>query len=136
RSSVFVVIGVGANEDACSFLSRILLKRIDIIDVPTTMLSHDSSVGGKTAINRPSGKNLVCTFYRPKGVIYDLNFLQTLNSEELLSGFGEVVKHAMLNNKNTVNHLTEVTKDRINLKELEPFIISGIKTKMYYVTVD
>ena len=136
RNSLIVVIGGGATGDAGAFLSSILLRGVDYIHVPTTLLSHDSSLGGKTAINRPSGKNLVGTFYRPKGVIYDLNFLETLSDEELLSGFGEVVKHAMLNNKNTLNNLIEVTKNRINLKELEPFIISGIKTKMYYVTVD
>lgn len=136
RNSLIVVIGGGATGDAGAFLSSILLRGTDYIHVPTTLLSHDSSIGGKTAINRPSGKNLVGTFYRPKAVIYDLNFLETLSDEELLSGFGEVVKHAILNNKNTVNNLIEVTKNNINLKELEPFIISGIKTKMYYVTVD
>nr|WP_068128429.1 3-dehydroquinate synthase family protein [Nosocomiicoccus ampullae] len=136
RNSLIVVIGGGATGDAGALLSSIILRGVDYIHVPTTLLSHDSSVGGKTAINRPHGKNLVGTFYRPKAVIFDLNFLKTLDDEEILSGFGEVIKHAMLNDQITVENLMHQNRRCTHIEQLEPFIITGIKTKLRYVTED
>ncbi len=65
--------------------------------MPTTILAHDSSVGGKVGINSKQGKNLIGAFYRPTAVIYDLDFLKTLPFEQILSGYAEVYKHALLN---------------------------------------
>ena len=80
-------------------LAATLLRGVDFIQVPTTILAHDSSVGGKVGINSQHGKNLIGAFYRPKVVIYDLNFLSTLPFSEVLSGYAEVYKHALLNNE-------------------------------------
>ena len=70
-----------------------LLRGVGFIQVPTTILAHDSSVGGKVGINS-DGKNLIGAFYRPNAVIYDLDFLETLPYSEILSGYAEVYKHA------------------------------------------
>ncbi|CAD2075652.1 3-dehydroquinate synthase family protein [Phocicoccus pinnipedialis] len=136
RNDLMVVIGGGATGDGGAFVSSITLRGLDYIHVPTTLLAHDSAIGGKTAINRKQGKNLVGTFYRPNAVIYDLDFLETLPEEEVLSGFGEVIKHAMLDGQESIDALLEKTKNGVDIKNLNAFILNGIRTKMYYVSVD
>ncbi|WP_026366384.1 3-dehydroquinate synthase [Salinicoccus albus] len=136
RNDLIVVIGGGAAGDAGGFAASCVLRGLDYIHVPTTLLAHDSSIGGKTAINSKHGKNLIGAFYRPAGVIYDLEFLNTLPDSEILSGFGEVIKHAMLKNQETVDHLVALTRNGIDLRRIEPFVISGIETKMQYVNRD
>lgn len=136
RNSLLVVIGGGATGDAGGFIASIVLRGVDYIHVPTTLLAHDSAIGGKTAINSEHGKNLIGAFYRPKAVIYDLEFLNTLPREELLSGFGEVFKHAMINSPELLNELLESTADEISLSVLTPYIIKGIETKMNVVLQD
>ena len=86
RNTCLVAIGGGATGDFTGFLASSLLRGVDFIQVPTTILAHDSSVGGKVGINSIHGKNLIGAFYRPK-VIYDLNFLATLPYDEILSGY-------------------------------------------------
>lgn len=136
RSSLIVVIGGGATGDAGGFIASIVLRGVDYIHVPTTLLAHDSAIGGKTAINSEHGKNLIGAFYRPKAVIYDLEFLDTLPRDELLSGFGEVFKHAMINSPALLNELLEATEDEISLSFLTPYIVKGIETKMNIVLQD
>ncbi|MDO5661025.1 MAG: 3-dehydroquinate synthase family protein, partial [Staphylococcus xylosus] len=97
RNTCLIAIGGGATGDFTGFLAATLLRGVDFIQVPTTILAHDSSVGGKVGINSKHGKNLIGAFYRPKAVIYDLNFLSTLPYSEILSGYAEVYKHALLN---------------------------------------
>ena len=76
------------------------LRGIDFIQIPTTLLSQvDSSVGGKTAINIPEGKNLVGAFYNPKVVLISTRFLKTLSEKEYKSGLGEVIKYSLIDNK-------------------------------------
>ncbi len=97
RKSLIVAFGGGVIGDLTGFIASILLRGIDFIQIPTTLLSAvDSSVGGKTAINSVSGKNLIGSFYQPKLVICDLDFLQTLSARELKSGYGEVVKYGLI----------------------------------------
>lgn len=136
RSSLIVVIGGGAAGDAGGFAASVTLRGIDFIQVPTTLLAHDSAIGGKTAINSRHGKNLIGAFHRPAGVIYDLDFLKSLPDSEILSGFGEVYKHALLNNEKAVHDLMEHTAYGIDINTLEYSIIEGIKTKMHYVSED
>lgn len=136
RNDLIVVIGGGAAGDAGGFAASCVLRGVDYIHIPTTLLAHDSSIGGKTAINSSHGKNLIGAFYRPVGVIYDLEFLNTLTESEILSGFGEVIKHAMLKDRETIDQLVAVTRDKVVLNSIEPFIISGIETKMHHVSRD
>lgn len=136
RNSLIVVIGGGATGDAGGFIASIVLRGVDYIHVPTTLLAHDSAIGGKTAINSEHGKNLIGAFYRPKAVIYDLEFLDSLPESEVLSGFGEVYKHAMLNSPGLFEELVQATRDSIDVSMLPPFIIKGIETKMKIVLED
>lgn len=136
RNSLIVVIGGGAAGDAGGFIASMILRGVDYIHVPTTLLAHDSAIGGKTAINSRHGKNLIGAFYRPKAVIYDLDFLNSLPSSEVLSGFGEVFKHAMIHSPEALEELFTVTESSIDVQNLTSFIIKGIETKMKIVIED
>lgn len=97
RQSLIIAFGGGVIGDLSGFVASILLRGIDFIQVPTTLLSAvDSSVGGKTAINSSVGKNLIGSFYQPQLVLCDLNFLKTLPIRELKSGYAEVVKYGFI----------------------------------------
>lgn len=97
RKSLIIAFGGGVVGDLAGFIAAILLRGIDFVQIPTTLLACvDSSVGGKCAINSKSGKNLIGNFYQPKLVICDLNFLQTLNQRELKAGYAEVVKYGLI----------------------------------------
>lgn len=97
RKSLIIAFGGGVIGDLSGFIASILLRGIDFIQIPTTLLAAvDSSVGGKTAINSSSGKNLIGSFYQPKLVLCDLNFLKTLPERELRSGYAEVFKYGCI----------------------------------------
>ena len=97
RSSVVVALGGGAVGDVAGFASSIFLRGVRFVQVPTTLLAQvDSSIGGKTAVNHPRGKNLIGSFYQPSLVVSDPELLSTLPRRELLSGLGEVVKHGVI----------------------------------------
>lgn len=106
RKSLIIAFGGGVIGDLSGFLASILLRGIDFIQVPTTLLAMvDSSVGGKTAINSKAGKNLIGSFYQPKLVICDIEFLKTLPKREFLCGFAEVVKYGFISDENFFNFL-------------------------------
>jgi 3-dehydroquinate synthase len=98
RKTTIIALGGGVIGDLVGFAASILLRGINFIQIPTTLLAQvDSSVGGKTAINSPEGKNLIGAFYQPKLVIADTEILQTLPKREFLSGYGEIVKYGLIN---------------------------------------
>ena len=97
RSSLVVALGGGMVGDLVGFAAATYLRGVDFIQVPTTLLAMvDSSVGGKTGINLPQGKNLVGAFYQPIEVDADLAMLDTLPEREYLSGLAEVVKYGVI----------------------------------------
>ncbi len=97
RSDTIVAFGGGVTGDLAGFVASTYMRGINLIMVPTTLLSMvDSSVGGKTAINLDYGKNLVGAFYQPSLVYINTGFLKTLNNREFLSGMGEVIKYAFI----------------------------------------
>lgn len=97
RKSIIIALGGGVVGDIAGFCASIYMRGIDFIQVPTTLLSQvDSSVGGKTGVNMTKGKNIVGSFYQPKVVVIDLNFLKTLPRRELISGIGEVIKYGII----------------------------------------
>lgn len=136
RNSLIIAIGGGATGDLVGFIAATILRGVDYIHVPTTILAHDSAVGGKTAINVPSGKNLIGSFYRPQGVIMDTLFFNTLPDDELLSGYAEVFKHALLNSKVEVDKLMTLHNTTIDIDRLSESIEMGIKTKLQFVNKD
>ena len=97
RRSVLILIGGGALLDFGGFAAATYMRGIRTINVPTTLLAMvDASVGGKTAIDYHGVKNLIGAFHLPLEVFVDIDFLRTLPIEELLSGYGEIIKHATL----------------------------------------
>ncbi|ARJ51878.1 3-dehydroquinate synthase [Staphylococcus lutrae] len=139
RNTCIIAVGGGATGDFVGFLAATLLRGVDFIQVPTTILAHDSSIGGKVGINTQHGKNLIGAFHRPKAVLYDLAFLDSLPFSEVLSGFGEVYKHALLQSEAAVRELESVYSDAAQLQqlhEIDRFLISGIQTKLQIVIND
>lgn len=97
RDTLLIAFGGGVVGDFTGFLAATLLRGIDYIQVPTTLLSQvDSSIGGKVAVNSRQGKNLIGAFYQPEKVFIDPEFLLTLPEREVQSGFGELIKHGMI----------------------------------------
>ncbi|MFS0781385.1 3-dehydroquinate synthase [Bacillus sp. 1P06AnD] len=96
RKSVVLAFGGGAVGDLAGFVAATYMRGIRFIGIPTTLLAHDSAVGGKTAINHPLGKNMVGAFHQPEAVFYDWSFIHSLPEKELRSGFAEAVKHGLI----------------------------------------
>ncbi len=97
RGELIVAFGGGVVGDLAGFAAAILKRGIDFVQVPTTLLAQvDSSVGGKTAIDTPRGKNLIGAFHQPRLVLADLDLLGTLPRRELICGFAEVLKYGLM----------------------------------------
>ena len=97
RKTTIIALGGGVVGDMAGFAAASYQRGVDFIQVPTTLLSQvDSSVGGKTAINHPLGKNMVGAFYQPKAVIIDTLSLQTLPEREISAGLAEVIKYGLI----------------------------------------
>tara|TARA_R110002072_G_scaffold45422_7_gene126391 strand:+ start:14968 stop:16038 length:1071 start_codon:yes stop_codon:yes gene_type:complete len=97
RKTTIIALGGGVVGDMAGFAAASYQRGVDFIQVPTTLLSQvDSSVGGKTAINHPLGKNMVGAFYQPKAVIIDILTLQTLPQREVSAGLAEVIKYGLI----------------------------------------
>ena len=99
RKDILVAIGGGVVGDLTGFVASTYMRGIEFIQVPTTLLSMvDSSVGGKTAIDLDEAKNIIGTFYQPKAVFININFLNTLDNRQFKSGLGEILKYAFIEN--------------------------------------
>ncbi len=133
RHSLMIALGGGVISDMVGFASSIYFRGIDFINIPTTLLSQvDASVGGKTGINTPYGKNLIGSFHQPKAVYIDLSFLKTLEKREFQAGVAEVIKMAVCFDKNLVERLE--TKD---LKDcLEEVIFQSVYIKAQVIVQD
>jgi 3-dehydroquinate synthase len=108
RSGIVVALGGGVVGDMAGFAAATLLRGISCIQVPTTIVAQvDSSVGGKVAVNHPLGKNLVGSFHQPRGVWIDPRVLGTLDRREVVSGMGEVIKHAVIRDDRFFSFLEE-----------------------------
>jgi 3-dehydroquinate synthase len=97
RGTMLVALGGGVVGDITGFAAATLLRGIDFVQIPTTLLAQvDSSVGGKTGINTRAGKNLIGAFYQPRLVLADTSVLSTLPRRELLAGYAEIVKYGLI----------------------------------------
>jgi 3-dehydroquinate synthase len=97
RSVLLVAFGGGVVGDLAGFAAASLLRGVDFVQIPTSLLAQvDSSVGGKTGVNATSGKNLIGAFYQPKAVLADTSLLASLPARELRAGYAEVVKYGLL----------------------------------------
>jgi 3-dehydroquinate synthase len=97
RSTGIVALGGGVVGDMAGFAAATFMRGIPFVQVPTTLLSQvDSSVGGKTAVNHPLGKNMIGAFYQPRHVLIDVRTLETLPQRDYIAGLAEVIKYGMI----------------------------------------
>lgn len=137
RKSLIFAFGGGAVGDVTGFVAATFMRGIPFVQIPTTILAHDSAVGGKTAINHPMGKNLIGAFYQPEAVIYDLTFLQSLNDREIRSGMAEVVKHAIISNEKWLHELmTSPPFTTIETEQFANHLQLGVQVKANIVEQD
>ncbi len=139
RHDCLISIGGGITGDVGSFAASIFKRGLKFINVPTTLLSQvDSSIGGKTGINTKHGKNLVGSFYQPKLVLSDIEFLKTLPRREIICGYGEILKHSLIMNRAFFIYLKSNILNILNLKSpfIEKAIYESCKIKKYVVQKD
>ncbi|KAA0550261.1 3-dehydroquinate synthase [Bacillus sp. BGMRC 2118] len=138
RKSLIIALGGGVIGDLAGFVAATFMRGIPFIQIPTTILAHDSAVGGKVAINHPLGKNTIGAFYQPDAVLYDTSFLQTLPDEEKRSGFAEIIKHSLLTDIDFYNWLKSSVPTLSNLHGtiLEEALLKGICVKAEIVRQD
>ena len=121
RAGMVIGLGGGVVGDLTGFAAATYLRGVDFIQIPTSLLAQvDASVGGKTGVNLPRGKNLVGAFYQPKTVIIDVSVLRSLPSREFRSGLAEVIKHGIIRDRKYFDFL-EANLPAI--KRLEPSIL-------------
>ncbi|RDW22048.1 3-dehydroquinate synthase [Oceanobacillus chungangensis] len=136
RNSLIIALGGGVVGDLAGFVAATFMRGIDYIQIPTTILAHDSSVGGKVAINHKLGKNLIGSFYPPRAVIYDVETLQTLSAREIRSGYAELVKEALIADQEFFNLLLKTDIQQVTAEELQSHLSLGIKIKANIVQED
>ena len=126
REDVLISVGGGITGDIAGYAASLFKRGLKFINVPTTLLAQvDSSIGGKTGVNTKHGKNLIGSFYQPKLVVTDTDFLNTLPKREIICGYGEILKHSLISNKNFFKYLD------INLKKILEFRSPYIEKAIY-----
>jgi len=135
RKSLLIAFGGGVIGDMTGFTASLYQRGIDFIQVPTTLLSQvDASVGGKTGVNNQYGKNLIGAFYQPKAVYIDPVFLDTLPPREFAAGVAEVVKMAVMFDKDFFSYLQNVDLKQVDtIKEM---IRKSVELKAWVVNQD
>ncbi|MFV0265880.1 MAG: 3-dehydroquinate synthase family protein, partial [Draconibacterium sp.] len=119
------------------FAATTFKRGIDFLNIPTTLLSQvDASVGGKTGINFSGLKNEVGTFKEPIAVIINTDFLKTIDRENLVSGFAEMIKHGLIHNPEHLEELKPFDFDNIDYDHLQEIIRHSVNVKEYFVAND
>ena len=132
RKGVLVALGGGVVGDMTGFAAATYLRGIPFVQIPTTLLAMvDASVGGKTGVDLPQGKNLVGAFHQPKAVIIDPEVLRTLAPEELASGMAEVIKHGLIGNPALFDSLEKAPQ-----ADFESLIADAVQVKVDVVSRD
>ncbi len=129
RSSTLVALGGGVIGDMTGFASATWLRGINFVQIPTSLLAIvDASVGGKTGINHPKGKNLIGAFYQPKLVLIDPTVLKTLPEREFKAGMAEVVKYGVIWDEDLFEQLEEA-ENIDSLENIDPAFLNDILTR-------
>ena len=139
RSDVIIGVGGGITGDVVGFIASIFKRGVNFINIPTTLLAQvDSAIGGKTGVNSSRGKNLIGSFFQPKLVLSDIAFLKSLPKKEILCGYAEILKHAIIKDKKFFNWLKSNTKLIIskNRNELVYAVKKSCLIKKYFVSKD
>ncbi|MBW2979964.1 3-dehydroquinate synthase [Candidatus Woesearchaeota archaeon] len=139
RDTVIIALGGGVVGDIAGFVAATFCRGVNYVQVPTTLLAMiDSSIGGKTAIDHPLGKNLIGVFHQPKKVFMDLDTLKNLPKKEILNGLVEVIKHAVAADKAFFEFLEKNIEKilKLDAKLLEETIKRGCEIKARIVELD
>ncbi len=137
RNIGVIALGGGIVTDIAGFVAATYLRGVPAIYIPTSLLGMvDASMGGKTGVNTPVGKNLIGSFYQPKAIFMDIHFLQSLPEKELREGMVEVIKYALIRDKDFFR-LLEKSSDKIKDPEfLKKIVTQSAKMKSFIVEQD
>ena len=139
RKAVVLALGGGVVGDTGSFLASIYMRGVDVIQIPTTLLAQvDASIGGKTGVDLPEGKNLIGTFHHPRAVFIDPEVLTTLPEREFRAGLYEVLKCGLIRRREVFDYM-EQHRERILQRDMETLrwlITAAIQVKAEVVTAD
>lgn len=138
RKSTVIALGGGVVGDLAGFVAASYMRGVRFVQMPTTILAHDSSVGGKVAVNHRLAKNIIGAFYQPEFVLYDMDTLQTLPIREVRAGLSEVIKHGLIWNESFVQWCDD---NAAKLLALDPdalgyALYEGCKVKAAVVSKD
>jgi 3-dehydroquinate synthase len=137
RKSMLINIGGGMLTDLAGFAATTFKRGIDFLNVPTTLLSQvDASVGGKTGINFGGYKNEIGTFKEPVAVIINTDFLKTIDRENFLSGYAEMIKHGLIYSPEHLAELEIFDLEVIDYDHLQEIISHSVQVKEYFVAND
>ena len=139
RNDCVIAIGGGITGDVSGFAASIFKRGLKFVNIPTTLLSQvDSSIGGKTGINNKYGKNLIGSFYQPNLVVSDIIFLKSLPKREIICGYGEILKHAIISDKKFFHFLDKNGSLILKLKSplIERAIYKSCSIKKKVVEID
>ncbi|MHB8103923.1 MAG: 3-dehydroquinate synthase [Dehalococcoidales bacterium] len=139
RTTPIVALGGGVIGDLAGFVASTYMRGVPFMQVPTSLLAMvDSAIGGKTAVNHDSLKNMVGTFYQPRFVVADVDTLKTLPEVELSNGMGEVIKHAVIHDKNFFSYLQNnmAAAIALNTDVLESIVEKNARIKAAVVGSD
>ncbi|KAG4304194.1 hypothetical protein PORY_002375 [Pneumocystis oryctolagi] len=154
RDTVIIAIGGGVVGDLAGYISATFMRGVRFVQIPTTLLAMiDSSIGGKTSINIPCGKNMIGTIWQPERIFIDLTFLETLPEREFINGIAELIKTIIVWNESEFILLENISRKIVDtiktkpssnqhsnlykiIKDLETFILSSIKIKAHIVSID
>jgi 3-dehydroquinate synthase len=139
RQTTLIALGGGVIGDITGFAAAIYQRGVNFIQVPTTLLAQvDSSVGGKTGINHPSGKNMIGAFYQPRCVVADTDTLNTLPDRELSAGMAEVIKYGLIHDADFFGWLEQNIQGLMQRDQplLSQAILVSCRTKAEIVAID
>ncbi|WP_035276030.1 3-dehydroquinate synthase [Desulfogranum japonicum] len=134
RSDALIALGGGVAGDMTGFLAATYMRGIPFVQVPTSLLAQvDSSVGGKTGVDIPEGKNLVGAFYQPQAVYIDTDLLDTLPQQEYRGGLAEVIKYGVIQDS---SFFTFLKNNHKNIKQLEPGVLTSMIQRCCEIKAD
>ena len=137
RKTLLIAFGGGVIGDMAGFAAATFVRGIPYIQIPTTLLAHvDSSVGGKTAVNHPLGKNTIGAFKQPEYVCIELSFLKTLSSRELNAGYIELLKHGIIHDEKLFDFVQSHSLEPLDFEFLEEAILRSCAIKGRVVEKD
>ena len=139
RDDILISVGGGITGDIAGYAASLFKRGLKFINIPTTLLAQvDSSIGGKTGVNTKHGKNLIGSFYQPKLVVSDIDFLNTLPKREIICGYGEILKHSLISSKSFFQFLNKNFDEILKFKSpyIEKTIYESCRIKKDVVEKD